>query len=71
MKDETDWVNQSTVNRYPECFLFAVLSESAPFYGFDARIPVWEQKYQQALRNAHQNEQTRAWGGSPLRVRAR
>jgi hypothetical protein len=71
MEAETDWPLQTTVNRYPECFIYAALCESAPFMGDDSRLPMWEAKYSIAVRNAHASEQSRVWGGSPLRVRAR
>ena len=71
MVDETTWANQTTLARYPELFLYAALCEAAPLIGEDSRIPVWEGKYSQALAAARTNEQWRAYGGSPLRVRAR
>ena len=60
-----------TLHRYPECFIYAAMCEAAPFMGEDSRLPMWEAKYQQAIRNAHSDEQMRVYGGSPLRVRAR
>lgn len=65
------WEDATTFARYPECFLFAALSELAPFIGEDERLPVWESKFQQALVNAAQDERMRVYGGSPLRQRAR
>jgi hypothetical protein len=69
MADETVWANQTTLARYPELFLFATLAESAPFIGEDARIPVWETKYAQALGAAKHDERVRAYGGGRLRIR--
>ena len=61
----------TTFTRYPECFIFAALVESAPFLGFDDRMPMWEGKYQQSIANANHDERMRVWGGSPLRIRTR
>lgn len=66
-----DWAEQTTFARYPGLFLFAALVESSPVIGEDARIPVWEGKYQQALAHAQQDERMRVYGGGPLRVRTR
>jgi hypothetical protein len=65
------WADATTLARYPEVFIFASLTESAPFLGFDSRMPMWRSKYQEALVSAHQEEMQRVYGGSPLRVRAR
>lgn len=61
----------TTYTRYPEVFLYAAVSESAPFLGEDARIPIWEAKYQQHLSDANRVEKYRVFGGSTLRVRNR
>jgi hypothetical protein len=61
----------TTYLRYPEVFLFAAVAESAPFVGEDARIPIWESKYQQNLADANRVERYRVFGGSQLRTRSR
>jgi hypothetical protein len=61
----------TTYNRYPEVFLFAAVAESAPFLGEDARIQIWEGKFQQYMADADQNERWRVNSGSPLRTRVR
>jgi hypothetical protein len=66
-----DWADATTFARYPEVHIWAALAESAPFLGFDARMPMWETKFRQALVQANQAERMRVYGGSPLRVRAR
>ena len=71
METETTWASQTTVNRYPECFIYAAMCEAAPFMGEDARLPMWEAKYSQAIANANSDELMRVYGGSPLRVRTR
>lgn len=66
------WADATTFARYPEVFLYAALVESAPFLGEEAdKLPVWERKYAQVLANAQHDESQRAWGGGPLRIRAR
>lgn len=65
------WSEQKTFARYPEIFIFAALAESAPFIGEDARLPMWEAKYRDALINAMQDERVRVLAGGPLRIRAR
>lgn len=71
MKSETVWANQKPLARYPELFLFASVAEASPFLGEDARTPLWEQKYAQALAQANSDETWRAYSGSFLRIRAR
>jgi len=65
------WSEQLTFARYPEIFIFAALAESAPFVGQDARLPMWEAKFMDALSNADQDERVRVYAGGPLRIRAR
>lgn len=71
LKDETSWAAQTTFARYPECFLYAALTEAAEFLGMQERRAAWEQQYLQRINAAHGDEQKRVWGGSPLRMRAR
>lgn len=65
------WALATTFARYPQVFVYACLSEAMSFLGMDSRLPVWEQKYQQALADAMHDERIRVYGGSPLRVRSR
>lgn len=65
------WANATTFARYPEVHIWAALMEAAGFLGFDARMPMWQGKFRQALTQANQAERMRVYGGSPLRVRAR
>jgi hypothetical protein len=71
MKDVTWPESVPTVTRYPDCFLYAALSESAEFLGMAQRKQEWERQYMQRIDAAHADEQRRVWGGSPLRIRAR
>ena len=64
------WATHETVNRYPELFIYAALAESGPFYGDDARIPIWEGKLRTWRAAAKRSERVRATG-SMLRQRAR
>jgi hypothetical protein len=61
----------STYERYPELFLYAAVSESAPFIGEDNRIPIWEGKYNLSLNDANRLERWKAFGGSAIRIRSR
>jgi hypothetical protein len=65
------WNLATTFARYPEVFVYAVLVEAMPLLGMDARLQLWEAKYEQALSNAQHDERMRVYGGSPLRVRTR
>ncbi len=44
-----------------DLFLYASLAESAPFFQQDARIPLWEGKYQRILERLNTNEQRAAF----------
>lgn len=57
--------------KYPECFLFAALAESAPFLGEDARLPMWKQLWTDWMRSADRTERLRASNGSRLTIRHR
>lgn len=60
----------STVNSIftaaPEVFLFGVLSEAGPFIGQDARLPMWEGKFQQLLEAANLEAKKEDQSGSRL-----
>ena len=61
----------STLNRYPEVFLYAAIAEASPFLGEDSRAPMWEAKFAKAMGEANADNRWRAYSGSPLRVRNR
>lgn len=63
----TNWL----LTAHPALYLFATLSESAPFIGKDERIPTWESKYAAALEAAMHADQKARASGSGLRIRAR
>lgn len=53
---------------YPGLWLFASLSETAPFLKDDPRIPVWERKYQELLAKVQAESDREEWSGSDLRI---
>ena len=55
--------------RHPDVFLYAALSESAPFLGEMTRLPIWEQKYVSLLEAANEQERRRMTRGSKLQTR--
>jgi len=61
----------ATFNRYPECYLFGALAESAPFIGEDERIPMWRALWASWMDAAGRNERNLAPNASRLRVRPR
>ncbi len=61
----------ATFTRYSELFVFAALVEAMPFLGMEAKVPMWNDRYQLALSDAMQDERMRVYGGSPLRIRSR
>lgn len=71
MADVAVWADNTTVTRYPECFIYAALAEAAPFIGDDKRVPMWEGKFRSWLNSAIRTEKMRVFDGSPLRIRAR
>jgi hypothetical protein len=57
--------------RYPEIFLFAALAESAPFYGENENLPIWENKTAALIASANKNERWRSASAGGLRIRTR
>lgn len=53
---------------YPDLFLFSALCEAAPYIGNDARIPIWEQKYQMALSRANKQDDSENSSGGGMQV---
>lgn len=56
-------------NRHPDLFIYAALSESAPFLGELTRLPVWQQKYSELASAASEQERRRMTRGSKLSTR--
>jgi len=55
--------------RHSDLFLYAALSESAPFLGEMTRLPIWEQKYVSLAQAVNEEERRRVTRGSKLRTR--
>lgn len=55
--------------RHPDLFIYAALSESAPFLGETTRLPMWEGKYSQLAAAANEQERRRVTRGSKLATR--
>jgi hypothetical protein len=56
-------------NRHPDVFLYAALSESAPFLGEMSRLPIWKGMYQERIEAANNQELRRRTRGSKLQTR--
>lgn len=65
------WSDATTLARYPELFLYAVMVEAMPFLGMESKLQLWEARFEQALSDAQHDERMRVYGGSPLRIRTR
>lgn len=53
----------------PDLYLFACLSESEPLIGRDARIPLWEAKFQKTLSEVNGEDESEDHSGSALQMR--
>lgn len=64
------FMNASTIHSifsaHPDIFLMAAASEATPYIGADARIAVWEQKFQQLVAIANQEAKDEDQSGSTL-----
>jgi len=60
----TNWCLTS----WPNVYLFATLLEAAPFLMNDERIPVWKQKYQEAVQGVNSVDW---YSGSTMKVRVK
>lgn len=58
----------SVYTSYPGLYLFAALSESAPFLKDDNRVILWEAKYQDLLKKVQKENDREEFSGSILRV---
>jgi len=55
--------------RHPDLFIYAALSESAPFLGETTRLPIWQDKYSELAQAANEQERRRVTRGSKLATR--
>lgn len=63
----TNWL----ITDAPDLILFASLCEAAPWMQDDARIPIWEQKYEQIKERIRRQDIDEEFSGSPLSITAR
>lgn len=63
----TSWNDLAT--NYPDLYLFAALAETAPYMNDDARVQLWEMKYQKILSDLKAKEKRESLSGSPLVMR--
>lgn len=56
---------------HPGLYLWAALAEAAPFIGADARLQLWEGKFNADLEQARRLDDRARFGGAALRQRAR
>lgn len=59
--DETTLPTNAVFAMAEDLYLYASLAESAPFFEQDARIPLWEGKYQRILETLNRNAQREAF----------
>lgn len=52
-----------------DLFVYCALAESAPFFGQDARIPLWEAKYASVLEQLNKNDHVAAYSAGRMRTR--
>lgn len=50
--------------RHPDLYLYAALAESAPFLQHDERIPVWENRYAQIVKEINLERDRAEFGGT-------
>lgn len=55
--------------RHPDLYLYGALGESAPFLQHDERVPVWEARYQQAVKEVNVERERAQFSASAKRVR--
>jgi hypothetical protein len=63
----TNWLTSDV----PDLILYASMCEAAPFLMDDARIPIWEKKYDQLLQRIKRNDIDEEFSGSPLAATVR
>lgn len=64
--------NETALYAYaPDVYLFAALSESAPFLRHDERVPMWEQKYLRAITSLNTQPHKQSAGATLQRAKLR
>lgn len=67
VSNTTNWM----IADAPDLILFAALCEAAPYLQDDARVALWEKKYDQIKRRIQANDEQEEFSGSPLQVTVR
>lgn len=57
------------IAKEPDLFLYGCLSQSAPFFGQDARVPMWEARYVQIRDAINEAAMRTAYSAGRLRIR--
>ncbi len=65
--NETNWF----ITDAPELLLWAALCEAAPWIGDDARIGLWEKKYEQTRVRVQATDDNEEFSGGPIAVTVR
>lgn len=66
----TNTTNWFTANA-PDLLLFATLCEAAPYMVNDARIPLWEGKYETTMKRIQREDDQESFSGSTLSISTR
>lgn len=56
------------ITEHPDLYLYGALVEAAPYLMHDERLPMWEARFQQAVRAISAQDERLAFGGRPHRV---
>lgn len=59
------------LRRHPDLYLYGALAESAPFYQHDERLPLWEGRYQMAVKEVNTEMERAKFSATPKRPRFR
>jgi hypothetical protein len=59
------------LTRHPDLYLYGTLAESAPYLLHDDRVPLWEQRYQQAVTEINREREHALYGTMTKRINFR
>ena len=57
-----NFASNPIVTEHPDLYLYGALCEAAPYLQHDERLPVWEARYQQAVREVRVQDDRLAYG---------
>ena len=57
-----NFASNPNVTEHPDLYLYGALCEAAPYLQHDERLPVWEARYQQAVREVRVQDDRLAYG---------